>query len=96
MAEDLSPGEIARTLHRLEEGIGKIVDRFERLDASFVTRSEHKLRADAVDKDVNELRDDVKELRERNATNFRLALVGIVFPIITGVLTAVLIAAVMR
>jgi hypothetical protein len=90
--EEMAPGEIARSLLRLERGMEQLAKTIRDLDV--VHRGEYEAhrqgddaRMLAVERDVKELRDDVK-------TSRRLVLSALVFPALLLVFGAI-IAAVM-
>jgi hypothetical protein len=61
--EALTMGEIGRTLARLEKGQDALLSRLESFGQHYVTRGEWSMSRDALNKDLDELRDELHARR---------------------------------
>lgn len=89
--DEMQPGEIARSLKRLEQAIGRVDTRIENLDV--VKRGEYlahrqgdEIRLTAIEADVKDLQDDAR-------ANRRLVLGSFALPLVVLVLGGLLLAA---
>lgn len=63
VSDNLTIGEIGRTLSRLEKGQDTLIARLESFGQHYVTRGEWTMSKDAQDKDLDELRTEVHARR---------------------------------
>lgn len=89
--DEMTPGEIARSLKRLEQGLAELRSDIKNLDVIHRAEYEADKRGDdnrhhALSKDVKEIQDDLK-------TNRRLVLTSLVAPILLVVFGVIFAAA---
>lgn len=83
-------GEVSRQLAEVALQLRELVAS---LDKTYVRRAEHDLRLKAVEERQAEQREDLEAIVEQQRQNRRLAVSGIVLPILSGIILALLLAA---
>lgn len=105
MSDELSPGEIGRSLQRLEVALAGIGERLDRLGESYVRREVYEVGYRALSGEVMRAHERVTDAEEtcarrfgdidkRARDNFRLALTGLALPVVVAVLAAIIVSAV--
>ena len=88
--DELTLGEIARSLGRLEEAVAQLAYK---VDTAVLKIDVWRVEKAALVETDKRLDERVTAVEKRAADNFRLALTGIIFPIVVGVVVAAILAA---